>query len=183
MSFFRASNDLNKMGTQNGVFLSKGTSKLEMSETGSETEFSELMGGVTREFFELSSAVVSKSEGILSSSIRKESLTFCLFISSSEFVEDRFRFLDKGEEDVCSEETEGPIIESFRGFPRVLLTSDEHKFSEVSGGVSIFSEELAFSPVDPDLLKIFESILGLRKIGIITRKMKCKIEIHNLHKL
>ena len=117
------------MGTQNGVFLSKGTSKLEMSETGSHTEFTELMGGVTRELF------VSESEGILSSSKRKESFTFCLFVSSTESVEDRFRFLDKGEEDFCSEETEGPIIELSR---------------ELSG--------VSFSSEEPDFLKIFPSI-------------------------
>ena len=32
------------MGTQNWEFLSKGTSKLEMSEAGLQTEFTELMG-------------------------------------------------------------------------------------------------------------------------------------------
>ena len=37
-------------------------------------------------------------------------MTFCLFISSTEFVEDRFRFLDKGDEDVCSEETESDLL-------------------------------------------------------------------------
>ena len=99
-----------------------------MSETGSHTEFTELMGGVIRELFIFLSAVVSESEGILSSSRRKESLTFCLFISSAESVEDRFRFLDKGDEDVCSEETEGPIAELFREFSGVSLSSEEPDF-------------------------------------------------------
>ena len=103
------------------MFLSKGTSKLEMSETDSHTEITELMGGMTRELF------VSESEGILSSSRRKESLTFCLFISSTESVEDRFRFLAKGEEDFCSEETEGPIIELSRELSGVSFSSNYQK--------------------------------------------------------
>ena len=163
MSFFRASNDFNKMGTQNGVFLSKGTSKLEMSETGSHTEFTELMGGVSRELFVFLSAVVSESEGILSSSRRKESLTFCLFISSTESVEDRFRFLDKGDQDDCSEETEGPIIELCREFSGVSLSSEEPVFL-----LNIFSS-------------IFQNQEDLEKtICRKCRKCRNKITKHNL---
>ena len=60
---------------------------------------------------------VSVSEGMLSSSRRKESLMFCRLRSSvSELVEDRFlRFLHDGEEEfTVSGEIEGPIADSFR---------------------------------------------------------------------